>query len=244
MKPIVINDPLVSVETDAYTNRPNALVFKAARQDYDSKPIHLYDLAGSEKRYGERVIEMLLAGDRGHYGCLEHPSITFGAHYFPHDVIVQARTHRHLTFDVQSFRYTGSNLLSVKTKEDLEKVVYLRPPGEYTARDGKRYEYTVDERNADLELSMLRVQEYQRKYSMGFSEEHCRQGYVHSYRQHFTVSGSLRTWFHFLDLRLKPDSQLEIQWFAALVFERLQEWTPTLAEWYKNKRLGKGKLAP
>lgn len=51
----------------------------------------------------------------------------------------QARTHRvGVSFDVQSFRYTGNQFIDVlEGKKDIEDVFYLRPVGYYTDRQGK-----------------------------------------------------------------------------------------------------------
>ena len=53
----------------------------------------------------------------------------------------QARTHRvGVSFDVQSFRYTGKQFVEViEGKKDIEDVFYLRPVDHYTNRQGKKY---------------------------------------------------------------------------------------------------------
>ena len=46
-----------------------------------------------EQRAGE-IIKRLLAGERGHFGPLEHAQIVLNVGWFPHSVMQQARTHR------------------------------------------------------------------------------------------------------------------------------------------------------
>jgi thymidylate synthase (FAD) len=63
----------------------------------------------------------------------------------------QVRTHRvGVSFDVQSFRYTGQRIVNVaEGKQDVEEVFYLRPVGNYTNRQGKRYFYSEEQRAED-----------------------------------------------------------------------------------------------
>ena len=85
---------------------PEQVIWQAGKGDYSEVPIHKVEVPSSSK-CGEWIVEQLLANDRGHWGPLEHPGITFSCSGFVHNVIVQARTHRiGTTWDVQSQRYT------------------------------------------------------------------------------------------------------------------------------------------
>ena len=100
-------DPLFRVEVLARTEHPQTLCWWAAHQDYSEKFV-FDEPPPSETEAGALIVKHLLAGERGHYGPLEHPQITFNVGWFPHDVMQQARTHRvGVSFDVQSGRYTG-----------------------------------------------------------------------------------------------------------------------------------------
>lgn len=241
-------DSLLQTKVLSATSNPQQLVWLAMHQDYSSEPAYKSHYSGkqTEDWYGQKIVEHLLAGNRGHFGCFEHPQITVNACYYPHDVISQARTHRvGISFDVQSFRYTGENLLKVQTLEDLERVFYFRPVGEYVDRSGKKYEYTEAMRLVDKELAMSALLEYNRKVGFyKFSEEHARQMLPYSCRQHFVVSFNARSLMHFLDLRSKADAQLEIQWLANDLFAIFREWMPQVCDWYERNRLHKARLAP
>lgn len=240
----VLKDPLMAVHTMIATPKAQMLSWLAAHQDYSSKPVYTEAYLHPEAWYGERLIDMLLAGGKGHFGCLEHPQITFNCTYVPHAVVVQARTHRvGISFDVQSFRYTSASILSIKSDEDLEKAFYFRPLGTYTDRQGKRYEYTETHRKNDIFFAGVAVDAYKEQITQGFSEEHCR-GRLPEYRHHFVVSFNARSLMHFLDLRAKADAQLEIQWLSELLFEKALEWMPEIFKWYEEKRWRKAKLAP
>jgi thymidylate synthase (FAD) len=144
-----------------------------------------------------------------------------------------------------SFRYTGKRILDVaEGKRDIEDVFYLRPVGEYTNRQGKRYFYSEEQRQADLEWCIEASKRYQQRIAEGLAEEHARGIIPFDTRQHFVMSCNARSLMHLLDLRWKKDAQLEAQKFSELLFGHFQEWTPQIAQWYLDTRAKKAKLSP
>jgi thymidylate synthase (FAD) len=235
------------VEVLSKTPNPQQTIYAAMHQDYTEA--FVYDERASfptEEKCGELIIKRLLAGERGHFGPIEHPQIVFNCGYFPHSVMQQARTHRTgVSFDVQSFRYTSNQFIDViEGKKDIEEIFYLRPVGDYHDRQGKKYYYSSEQRQQDLLWCHTAVKRYKADMDAGMSEEHARGKVPFDYRQHFVVSFNLRSLLHFLDLRYKKDAQLEIQKLCEMMFPHLEEWTPAIATWYKSTRLGKGRLAP
>jgi thymidylate synthase (FAD) len=230
-------DPRFRVDLIASTPNPQQCVYAGMHQDY-SEGFVADDRVQwpAEKQAGEICVKRLLAGERGHYGPLEHAQIVLNVGWFPHSVMQQARTHRvGVSFDVQSMRYTGDRICKAANGElDLEEVFYLRPVGSYSDRQGKKYTYTTDERAKDLALCR----------AAGFAEEHARGILPFDYRQHFVVSFSLRAFLHFLDLRAKLDAQQEIRELCDLMWPHLVAWAPQFAEWYEKSRLHKARLAP
>jgi len=91
------------VEVIAKTPNPQQVVYAALHQDYtEAFVFDERDSWPTEEQCGEIIVKRLLAGERGHYGPLEHPQIIFNCGYFPHSVMQQARTHRvGVSFDVQ-----------------------------------------------------------------------------------------------------------------------------------------------
>jgi thymidylate synthase (FAD) len=91
------------VELISQTPNPQQVMYAAMHQDYTGE--FVFDERESwpsEAECGEIIVKRLLAGERGHFGPLEHPQITFNCGYFPHSVMQQARTHRvGISFDVQ-----------------------------------------------------------------------------------------------------------------------------------------------
>jgi len=241
-----MNDPYFRVSCLNRTEQPQTLIWQAMHQDYSEQYVDDEALP-RESEAGRIAVQRLLQGGRGHYGPLEHPSITFNVGWFPHSVMQQARTHRvGVSFDVQSMRYTGQRVAQVDRGDaDIEEVFYLRPVGEYSDRSGKRYEYTEEQREYDLKRCRIAAEEYRYRIEMGgFAEEHARGLLPFDFRQHFVVSFSLRALMHFLDLRAKADAQWEIQQLCELMWPHFQEWAPEIASWYRDNRWGKARLAP
>lgn len=242
-----MTDPLFRVECINATPYPQrTCIWRAMHQDYSERFVFDED-PPSERQAGEICVRRLLAGERGHYGPLEHPQITFAAGFFPHSVMQQARTHRiGCSFDVQSLRYTGARVCAAARGDlHLEDVFYLRPLGMYSDRQGKRYSYTADHRAEDLEHLRTIAQHYLRRVEQsGFAEEHARGLLAFDVRQHFVVSFTLRALLHFLDLRAKADAQQEIRWLCDLMMPHLRSWAPEIAGWYESTRYGRARLAP
>jgi len=240
-------DPRFRVDLIAATPQPQQCIYAAMHQDYSEG--YVVDDRRDwpvEARAGEICVKRLLAGERGHFGPLEHAQIVLNVGWFPHSVMQQARTHRvGVSFDVQSMRYTGERICRAARGDlDLEEVIYLRPVGTYSDRQGKKYTYTAEQRATDLELCRRAAERYAELLAAGFAEEHARGLLPFDYRQHFVVSFSLRAFLHFLDLRAKLDAQEEIRALCDLMWPHLQAWAPEIAAWYEKTRLHRARLAP
>ena len=144
-----------------------------------------------------------------------------------------------------SFRYTGRRIQDVvEGKQALEDVFYLRPVGTYTDRQGKKYEYTAEQRQQDLDWCLQGCHRYAERIGQGLSEEHARGLIPFDVRQHWVMSANARSLMHLLDIRGKFDVQAETRVMTELMFERFQQWMPEVASWYEKTRWRKGPLAP
>ena len=144
-----------------------------------------------------------------------------------------------------SFRYTGQRITDVAVGDrDVEDVFYLRPVGQYDNRQGKKYEYTPAQRQADLQWCIDACKRYYQRIQEGLSEEHARGLIPFDARQHFVVSCNTRSLMHLLDLRWKRDAQLEAQKFCELLFDHFEQWSPAIAHWYQDNRAKKARLSP
>jgi len=155
-----------------------------------------------------------------------------------HNLIMQLRTHRIPTFDVQSQRYTSQNVIDVALgKKPVEEVFYFRPLGyEYTNRTGKKYVIHADEhRTAKIQCEFA-CEDYRRRVEdLGWSEEHARDYLPQSIRQNFTFSANCRTLLHLDNVRNKPDAQLEIQVLMRHINEIMFEQCPEIYAWQNTK---------
>jgi len=239
-------DPHFRVEVISKTPEPQRVIHAALSQDYAEDFVFDRPQELTEDQCGESVVKNLLKGGRGHFGPLEHPQIVLNCGFFPHSTMQQIRTHRvGLSFDVQSFRYTGSRILDVATgKTDVEDVFYLRPVGEYRDREGKHYEYSEIERSFDLQYCVTACELYKRKIDHGMAEEHARGLIPFDVRQHWVLSANARSLMHLLDLRMQKSAQLEAQQLCELIWPHFEAWVPAIARWYKEKRMWKPRLSP
>jgi thymidylate synthase (FAD) len=244
----------------AKTPNPQTVCYQALHQDYCEEFVGETPHQIEETEAGEIVVKRLLAGGRGHYGPLEHPQITLACGYFPHSTMQQLRTHRvGVSFDCQSFRYTGARLekfvskwgdsltggeIPIEAKEELEKLVYLRPLGKYKDRIGLMYDYRQDARDRAIALAIESLKLYAENRGAGMPAEQARGLIPFDIRQHWVVSCNARSLLHMLDLRWKDDAQLECQWWCDLAWVHFANWMPQVAVWYEKHRAHRGTLAP
>ena len=159
---------------------------------------------------------------------------------------MQARTHRvGVSFDVQSQRYTGKRVIKVASGElKPENVFFVRHPGFYTNRYGKKYDWTQEDYQDELNWIVEGCKRYATKYEKGMCEEHIRDYLAQAIRQNFVVSFNLRSVLHIMDLRAKMDAQLEIQALCEQFVPHLQNWAPNIWKYYEEKRLHRARLSP
>jgi thymidylate synthase (FAD) len=224
---------------------PEQVIYQAGKGDYSEIPIH-HQKIPNPSQCGEWIVEQLLSNDKGHFGPLEHPSLTFSVAGYVHNVMVQGRTHRiGNSWDVQSQRYTGKRVVKVANGElPVDDVFYIRPPGFYTNRKGKKYEWTQEDYIDEMNFILLGCERYAQKYEKGMCEEHIRDYLAQAIRQNFVVTFNLRSVLHFMDLRAKMDAQLEIQALCAQFAPHLEKWAPNVWKYYEEKRLHRARLSP
>lgn len=230
------------MERVAATELPHQLAYVALHNDYAEEFTPSTTL--SEDRCGEVVVERLLAGDRGHWGPLEHAHLSL-ALQADHNTIMQLRTHRLGSFDVQSMRYTGRRIERVAAgRLPVEEAFYIRLPGTYRDRQGDPYTWSAEQREEDLALCLSASHDYASRRQAGVSEEQARAVLPTCYFQNAIVTFSARGWLHLLDVRLKADAQWEMRALMELVEQQVQRWMPEVHGWWATARRGKARLAP
>ena len=222
---------------------PQRLVYNALHADYSEEFVGLPELA--EDKAGKIVCDRLLKGGKGHWGPLEHPSLSLMVRA-DHNTMMQLRTHRvGCTFDFQSMRYTGERIRKVAKGEiDPAEVFYVRPPGKYWDRQGDKYTWSQEQVDETLAMCYSSAIDYDRLRTQGASEEHARSVLCTGYLQHGLITGSLRFWLHLCDVRSKADAQLEVRQIMNGIEYRVKRWVPEIWSWYQDNRLRKAMLAP
>lgn len=225
------------------TECPQRVAYTALHTDYSEEFVGLTTLPEDEA--GKLVVKLLLKGGKGHWGPLEHPSMSLMLRA-DHNTMMQLRTHRvGCTFDYQSMRYTGDRIRKVALRElKPEEVFYVRPPGSYWDRQGDKYTWTEEQAEESLAMCFSSAIDYNRLCSSGASEEHSRSVLSTGYLQNGLVTGSLRFWLHLLDVRAKADAQMEIRDLMNLIELQVQRWVPEVWSWYQQHRHHKALLAP
>ena len=234
----------VVIDKDASSPNPQVAIWKGQHRCVAEKFLP-DDETPSPEKCGETIIKHQLAGDRGHYSVLRKAFVSFHCLGFPHRVVSQITRHQDSSFLVQSMRYTGKRIVDCANLDiPVEDVFYFRPIGNYSDRQGSKYEYTtfdlMDDRAASYRSAVL----YGEKIADGHSEEHARDLLTYNFRQDFDLSGDLQAIWHLLDQRTKSDSQIEVRTLAWMMLDCLKEFTPELTEWYLENRAGKARLAP
>lgn len=237
---------MFQIEILSKTINPQQLVWSAMHQCYCEEVVwQEREKFPDENKAGELIVKHLLHGGKGHYSPLEAPTITFNIGYFPHSLVQQIRTHRMLSFAVQSGRYTGIRICNaVDGKIPLEDVFYLRPVGDYHDRQGKNYYYSPEQREEDLNLCLECAKLYKKRIDEGVSEEQARSTIPFDIRQHFVLTCNARSLMHLLDMRSPANAQLECQILCEMLMKEFKEWMPQVADWYEKYRFKKSKLSP
>lgn len=234
--------PQFKVETVMATDKPQTLAYLALHQDYSADFVTSTHL--DEGKCGELVVDRLLKGNRGHYGPLEHPSITLAIRA-DHPTIMQLRTHRHLTFDVQSMRYTSEHIVDVaEEKLDVEDVFYIRPVGIYESRQHTGYNWNEQKVQSAKQRLQADAIDYADDLKDGVAPEHARHYLGQALLQNCIVTGNLRSWLHLLEVRNKANAQAEVRFISDLIGLELLKWCPEVVSWWKTNRERKGVLAP
>jgi flavin-dependent thymidylate synthase len=181
-----------------------------------------------------------------HWSVLEFGYVVLHFDGFPHDTVMQLVRHQGSRPLVQSMRYTGQRMVDAAKwykPEIIESLFYCQPAGEYTTRTGS-YVISDHYRESFYRRCHQSCVDYALAIDEKIPEEAARRELKSGYRQSFTMAGSIRAVFHWLDQRTLSDTQLEAQTLAWMALDALKEWSPVLFEWYEKNRAGRNMLAP
>jgi thymidylate synthase (FAD) len=237
----LINDPYFDVQIDkngsspaplkAIWNGQHACVTEGFSLD-DEPPIDL----------GSAIINNQLKVK--HWSVLDYGFVILHFKGFPHDTVMQLVRHQDSKPLVQSMRYTGERMIEASNDKTLiPSLFYAQPEGIYYTRTGK-YEVTKIQRLEYFEDCWKSTIRYANLINQGLPEEAARRYLLAGSRQNFTMAGTVRAVFHWLDQRTLADSQIESQTLAKMSLNVLCKWCPELFNYYVETRSGKNLLAP
>ena len=224
-----------TVTLSRFTRNPQAVIYDALHTCHDK-----FDMTKmGDDRAGEIVVNRLLSGNKGHWSCLEFPTVVFGVQGYSSSAVAQARTHRHLSFAVRSYRIPIERVDDFK----IQNYFLYRKPGPHKTRQGPyrstEQDYATISKHLRETLTL-----YWQRIEGGLPAEHAREILPSCTRQDMQIGGNLRAFLHFLDLRSKANAQSEIGHMSQCIYELLARWCPQIMEWYTDHRYKKGILAP
>jgi len=155
-------------------------------------------------RTEEQVVNLIerLAKDK-HFGCFEHNTASFEIEC---PIFIARQIMRHRTFSY--------NELSGRYKDFSDRDIYLSP--ELGPLDKKM----IEGFNKRIRIMYINLR------NSGYSKEVARLVLPLSTMTKFKMTGNLRNWAHFINLRLDPHAQEEVRIIARQVKEELETLWP------------------
>lgn len=154
---------------------------------------------------------------QGHFSVLEHASVTYYitgvSRAFTHELI----RHRHLSFSQMSQRYVDESDLNLVLPPAIQDN-HLEPD-EYHAEASYLYPYAETANRLEAYgLTRKQAREAARAYLPNMTETR------------IVVTGNLRAWREFLQKRLSPAADAEMQKVARMIHEDLLYYAPSVFE--------------
>jgi len=216
----------VQLRDDLSTANPDDAIIVAARGDYSTESmldVSATEALESSEKDKKAFIESLFR--RGHLGPAEHPQAFIAIEGMSIACERQLTRHRHMSFDIQSLRYTepsDADTLWPDSFSDLDEQQQREVEGYYQdAFEGYKmltsWDVPVEDARMVLPLGM---------------------------KINGTMSANLRAYFHLIDMRLAGDAQAEIRELARKVKDELADWAPLSMDVYENRVKGSSKKAP
>lgn len=189
----------------------------AARTCYsETNPLEnsIFHNLNSESEYWDWLLSACIK--KGHYSPLEYCQVTILATDVPMPTVVQLRTHRQLSMQVQSLRYTRFDKSTTGFSSRLGNELYTQ-------------------------LTEQAVTNYRQLVESGIPNEIARDILPCSYTQNFILSANLRELFHIFKMRSAMDAQFEIRELVTLMRDSIMETVPDPMQWFTKKHWAKFK---
>jgi thymidylate synthase (FAD) len=203
----------------------------------ESNPLNdrLFNLGYNEGQYWEWLVNACLS--KAHYSPLEYCQLTFLCTHIPMPTVVQLRTHRGLSMQVQSMRYTSKRICNLAISTD--SIFYTR---QQTSPDRQGLDEIIPKQLQNDIFNSARYA-YKGLIEKGVPPEIARDILPSCYTQNFVLSCNLRELFHIFSMRTPKNAQLEIRQLMYLLSEESLKAVPEAIAWYKAKYWGKAHLS-
>jgi thymidylate synthase ThyX len=264
------------------TPKPACTAYMAMRQDHNPEnimsPQHPDGHTITEEEADEIVSRLCVDVNKTHYGVLEHIYLNFGLYQFPSYALNQLRTHRHVTFeptfDVQSFRYTGSDIefVAADLQDQIDNSAWLRAsliaagsawthPGwakksldyiyEKTGEQISRVFFNPDPTYGNKPTDALanfaflqQLLQYRELRKSGMRKENARAVLGQGVRQNAICSMNLRSLLHLGSVRLSGDAQDVTTQLVQEMIAEVEPLLPNIMQSFLNKEPKKLMLSP
>lgn len=211
--------PFHLMETDDFSDTTEDLIEFAGRTCYQS-----FDKPNEKTRKNKDYIQNIIK--QKHFSVLEHASASFYitgvSRAFTHELI----RHRHLSYSQMSQRYVDESDLNLvlppllrdflEEHEDRGAVEELTYALEATYAG--EYQATVELLSEKTDASRKQVREAARAFLPNMAETR------------IVVTGNFRAWREFLEKRLSPAADAEMQEVAHLILKKLMVVAPSVFE--------------
>jgi thymidylate synthase (FAD) len=230
------------------------------RQDHSSEPITNAQTPGGrllgEKEAGKLIVKHCLKVNKIHWGILEHAHLTFGLYGFPRYAILQLRTHRNSTWDVQSMRETGESLIEsgrILTERLSKTSIFQRlfPNDKVLCdimEDQVYQQFAAEFLHADhqtiIDLGWQLVAYYEQSLKKGFRYENARGLVGDNVRCNAHVTLNLRHLLHWGSVRLGGDAQYVTRQIVELMLLKANDIHPQIIGWFYEQKPKRLTLSP
>jgi thymidylate synthase (FAD) len=230
------------------------------RQDHSDLPITEAKTPGgkvlSENEAEKLIVKHCLRVNKIHWGILEHVHYTFGLYGFPRYAILQLRTHRNSTWDVQSMRETGKGL--VESGELLYNEIYRIPWWRrYFVSNEELFDIVKPEvyrhfaaeflpvnQEVVISLGTQLIDYYQQSLKKGFRYEDARGLVGDNIRCNAHVTLNLRHLLHLGSVRLAGDAQYVTRQIVEQMLQKTNDIHPEIIGWFYEQNPKRLTLSP
>lgn len=183
------------------------------------------------------LIEKCLRPNKIHWGVLEHPQLSFQLTGVPRFALIQLRTHRQCTFDIQSMRETGEFITDTYRAYETGQI-----SKEVAVKEVFATEYMPVCMNDALLQQMQSYTEFMRYPHARYEKARFLVG--DGVRANCMVSLNLRHLLHIGSVRLAGNAQFEVKEAVWMMLNEAEKVHPQIVRWFFETKPERLTLSP